>query len=192
MRINATVIAGLSVPVQAVEQLGAGECLPGVLCQGYKQVELCAGKLYLFSPPLNPVPVDIDLQITCRDQPRLAHSPPHPAQDYLHSGNQLAGGEWFGNVIICTQLQTDQTVGLVYPGGEHDDGNIRFAADSLANLQPIHTRQVEVQYDQVRFFLSGDSQGVVTFRRGDHPEVPLFQVIPGKLDDLWLVVYDQY
>ena len=49
----------------------------------------------------------------------------------------------------CPQLQADETVRLVNPRCEHDDGHILAQPHATADLQPVHTRQHPIQHHEV-------------------------------------------
>ena len=51
-----------------------------------------------------------------------------PAQDRPDAGDQLARAERLGQVVVGAQLEPEQLVELVVPGGEHHDRDRRVAA----------------------------------------------------------------
>ena len=76
-----------------------------------------------------------------------------PAQEGPYPGQQLAIGEWFGQVVVRAQLQPQHPVGLLAAGGEHQHRGRRPRAGGLAyppeHLQPVQAGQHPVQHHQV-------------------------------------------
>ena len=64
----------------------------------------------------------------------------------LDSGHQLAHGKWLGHVVIRARLQPKDLVGLLFSGGQHDDGHRAAAVTKRrADLKAVHLRQHHVQ-----------------------------------------------
>ena len=70
----------------------------------------------------------------------------HPADVGLYPGQQLPHGEGLGDIVVRPQLQAQDLVGLLLPGGEHQNGNGRARfPDFAADVKAIHSRQHQVQ-----------------------------------------------
>ena len=61
------------------------------------------------------------------------------AQDRFDSRQQFARIEGFADVVIGTELQTDDAIGLIGSGGEHNDGDARLGTNFLAQNEAIVT-----------------------------------------------------
>ena len=78
-----------------------------------------------------------------------ALDPPVQGLDPLQ---QHLDAERFRDVVVGAQGEADDLVGFLGLGGEHEDryGSGRFARPKLpANVQPVHSREHQVQDDQV-------------------------------------------
>ena len=81
---------------------------------------------------------------------RRSGPPFGPAQHRAHAGDELLGAEGLDHVVVGAELETDELVGLLAPGGQHDDRHIRRSADLARDLQPVRAGQSKVEDDQVR------------------------------------------
>ena len=79
----------------------------------------------------------------------------------LDARHQLTHGERLGDIVVCTQLETHDLVGLFLTGGQHDDRRVLFRAHPPADLKAVHLGQHHVQQNQVGRFLKRAAQ---TFR----------------------------
>ena len=191
MGVYAAVKAVVSDAVQPVEQLGAGKGLPRVLGQHGQQVELGAGEADRLSGAGNAVAVEIDLQIAGAYESRLVDAAPHAAQHCSHAGHKLTRREGLGDIVVRAQLQADEAVGLFDAGGEHNDRHVRPAPQRAADVQAIHSRQVQVEHNQIRPLVTRHSQRCCPVGSRNDAEPAPFQVIPRQLDDFRFVVYNQ-
>jgi hypothetical protein len=121
----------------------------------------------------------------------LAVAGPGPAQHAAHPGDELAGAERLDDVVVGAQLQADDPVRLVALGGQHDDRGRVLGADLAAHLQAIHTRQHQIQDDQVRDVgAEGRQRGRAVLGRLDAITLT-FQVVLHDLADGRFVIDDQ-
>ena len=73
------------------------------------------------------------------------------AQQVVYPGTQDRQGEGLGHIVVRPQLQAQDLVGLLLPGGKHQDGDRRAGLPKLpAHIKAVHLRQHQVQQDQVR------------------------------------------
>ena len=101
-----------------------------------------------------------DLQIADRDSSAsllstglFAETGGSPAEHGLHPGDHYPGAERLGDVVVGAQIQAPDDVRLLTFGGQHDDGNRlgpRVRLESLANGQPVHARQHQIQDHKIR------------------------------------------
>lgn len=91
----------------------------------------------------------------------------------LDPGHQLPDGEGLGDVVVRTQVQAQNFVLLLLPGGDNQHrGVFPLVPEELAHLKAVHLRQHEVQQDQVGTLLQGQAeagdavkglQGIIAF-----------------------------
>ena len=84
------------------------------------------------------------------------------AQDRADAGGHLAGAEGLDDVVVGAQLEADHAVGLVAAGGEHDDRDLRVAADLAADVEAGAVGKHEVEEDEV----GADARGRLDRARG--------------------------
>ncbi|MNF72864.1 hypothetical protein D3C84_548510 [compost metagenome] len=83
----------------------------------------------------------------------------HAAQHGTHSGQQFAGVEGFGQVIVGAEFEADHPITEFTHGGEHDHRDRVADAQLLAQDQPAVAGQHHVENDQVwRLALDGRPQ----------------------------------
>ena len=71
------------------------------------------------------VPVRVDGHRTEAQQASRRLPTPRPPQHRPDASDQLLGTEGLGDVVVAAELQTDDAVGLVGLGRQHDDGHAR-------------------------------------------------------------------
>ncbi len=83
-------------------------------------------------------------------------------QEGSYAGDQRCGPEGFGDIVVGTQIQADDRIGLLSAGRQHNDGNfrgIRSGPHMLADVESICSGQHQVADDQVLllsfYFLQG-------------------------------------
>jgi hypothetical protein len=71
------------------------------------------------------------------------------AQHGAHAGQQFAGVERLGHVVVGAQLQPDDAVGLLTHGREHHDRHVALAAHPAGQFQPTLAGQHQVEHHQL-------------------------------------------
>ena len=64
--------------------------------------------------------------------------------------HELSGLEWLGEVVVGSQFQSHDSVGYLASGRKHDDGDGLLLADLPAELEAVHVRKHDLEYDQIR------------------------------------------
>src|SRR5690606_6953987 len=97
------------------------------------------------------VPVDVhaDRAGLQRRRGRLLVAVAAAAQHGTDPGDQLAGGEGLGDVVVGPYLQADHLVDLAVLGGHHDHGDVGAAAQLAAHLGARQPGQHQVEEDEV-------------------------------------------
>ena len=71
-----------------------------------------------------------------------------PSEHGLHTRNDLPRAERFADIIIRSELQTEQPVDLFHSSGKHDYRDIRELSDLAAYLHAVRTGEHDVEQDQ--------------------------------------------
>src|SRR5262249_3823159 len=115
-------------------------------------------------------------------------------QQRAHAGDEFTHTEGFGNVVVCSQLESDDAVRFLSPGGQHQN---RYIAKSVmtshlsAHFKSSQARQHKVQNDQVGLLPPHFSEGDCPVRCGSHFEPFLLQVVLKQPDKIEFVLHNQ-
>ena len=120
---------------------------------------------------------------------RLGLGAPQPRPD---PGDQLLRLERLDHVVVRAGLQAEHDVDRVALRGQHHDRHARLGADRLADVDPVHAGQHQVEQHQVGLELAQRGQRTSTV--GDHRGV---EALPAQHDGQHLgqggvVVHDQH
>ena len=107
------------------------------------QVDPAIGDRRLAPPRIDPEDADLD-------RPPAPRRDLGPSQDRLDPGHQGARVERLRDVVVGAQLEADDRVDVVVAGGQDQDRRVAAAAQLAAHLEPIPTRQHQVQDHEVR------------------------------------------
>ena len=114
-----------------------------------------------------------------------------PGQVGTDPGHQHAGGKGLFDVVVRPQAQAPDLVNVLPPGGHHEDGNVGLLPQTAADGEPIHTRQHQVQQDQVKVPMEPPLQSRKPVRGDLHLIVVQLQVIPLDSGDVSVIFNDQ-
>ena len=103
----------------------------------------------------------------------------------------MTGREWFGDVIIGTKFEANKLVGFFTAGGEHDDGDIGFAAEGTADVKAVETREVEVKDNEIWGVVTGTGEGIEPITGGMDAIVALFEVVASDFNNFRFVINDE-
>jgi hypothetical protein len=188
----------LAVPVaapDAFQERPAAEDHAGPLREGLQQVELQAGQLH--RPALE---TDLAGGRVNHEFAEAAHRPGRsvpggggsgPAEHRADPGDELAGGERLGQVVVGADPRADQLVDLLGAGGQHHDVGVAEGPDPPAGLDAVHPRQHEVQHDHLRLPRLGQLDALLAVVGGLDLEAVAFQVASDQADQRRLVVDHQ-
>lgn len=148
----------VAVPVAApdvVDDLATRQHEPGVCRNGLQDVELRPRQRHQPAVDRHLVGAHIDGQSTEAHHllRRIRARTPGAPQYGLDAGDQLAIAERLDQIVVRPHGQTDDPVCLVPACGQHQDAAIRERADLPAHLNPIQSRQTQVEDDHVRVAL---------------------------------------
>lgn len=118
--------------------------------------------------------------------------PFHTPQQYVDPRGQLTDGERLGHVVVRADPETDQQVGLVVPGGEHQHRDRPLGLDPAADLQSVEAGQHHVQDQQLGQPALGRGDGGRAVRGRLHLEALGPQAGRDGLGDGVVVLDDEY
>ena len=101
-------------------------------------------------------------------------------QERLDPAQELAQAERLREVVVRTELETDDLVDLVVTGGQHEDRHLGTGrADAAQRLEAVDAGEAHVEDDQVRGLAGRDLQALLA-GSGDADVVAL--LLQGVLD----------
>ena len=141
------------------QQVLAGEHLAGRGRQPRQQVELGRREPHLLLGHGHPSRAGVDHEVTHDETGRgpggELGGAVDAAQEGADPGHQLAHPERLGEVVVGTDREPDQHVGLVVPRGQHQHRHRLGRLDAAADLVPVEAGQHHVQHDQLGVDLGG-------------------------------------
>ena len=72
-----------------------------------------------------------------------------PAQQRTHPRQQFARLERLGQVVVCTEFETDHAIGRITLGGQHDDRYVGSGAHLAAHVEAVAIGQHQIQQHQI-------------------------------------------
>lgn len=118
--------------------------------------------------------------------------PLHPAQQHVDPGRQLTHGERLGHVVVGADAETDEHVGLVVPGGQHQYRHRALGLHAAADLQAVEAGKHDVEHHQIRLPGLGRVHGRRAVERGLHQEALGPQPGGNGIDDRGVVLDHQH
>ena len=154
---------GVLTPDLLEDVLTGGDLAAGTH-QDPEQLELPGRQLQLARTDEGPVSSDVDSDLT--DAQLILGGLPRGAADLRpHARQQLGQAEGLGDVVIGSGIQTDDEVGVLATGGEHEDRDGQALGPHLTgHVQAVDIRQPQVQDDDVsgRDLLEGAFTGAMS------------------------------
>ena len=144
---------GFQPPDELIEILTA-ENLIRVPRQKQQQLVLLIGQRQLLAVHCGRVRLGIDPERAClhdRGLGRLRFEPAVLRQIRFDPRDQYAGEKRFFDVIICAEAETADLVHVIRARRHHQDRHIQLLAQPLADGNPIHARQHQIQQNEVIF-----------------------------------------
>lgn len=161
---------------------------PRLAGQGEDDLELGGGEIDVPVGHCDPSLGDVDGHLPHPHHRGFGLRSLHPSQDGPYPGHQLLGAERLDHVVVGSQLQARHPVGLVGPGGEHDDRDAGVAAQRPGDVQAVQAGEAQVEDDQVRLGRAGQGQRSWPVPGGEDGHPGVLQVIPHQAGDLQLVI----
>jgi hypothetical protein len=155
VHVDAAVEGLEAVAAHALHQRVAGHHAPCILCERQQQRELVSGERTLLARDPHRERVPVDFQTA---EAQHGHFSVASAEDGAQPREQLAGVEGLREVVVGAELETDDAVGVLAPGGEHQDRNPTRRA-LLYRLRSRHHRGASRRAAGRRSFHCATSRG---------------------------------
>ena len=94
---------------------------------------------------------------------------PAASQHRLDPGDERLRREWLGHVVVGSHRQTDHFVGLLRPGGQHDDRHVGATPQPPQYLDPVHAGHHHVEHHQIRLLTGKELKRLLTIFSAHHP-----------------------
>ena len=163
--------------------------------QERQQIKLLCRKVSLLPADPHAPGSSIDLQPADLDHLILLHvAPDQPLvarQVSFHPGNQLARAERLGHIIVCSQTKPPDLVNIILFRRHHDDRSIFLIPDLAADFKPVHSRQHQVQDDQVEISLHPFFYPGLPVIGDFHLKITQLQIIFLQIRNALFVFHDQ-
>lgn len=135
-------------------ELVAGDDDLGTESEGVEEVEFEGGEVDGLVAYGHGTPARDDAEVAEAHVVLLGHGL-EAAEDGADPGEELAGFERFGKVVVGAKLQTEDTVRGVSLRGEHDDGNAVALADELEHFDSAEAGKHDIENDEVDVVFKG-------------------------------------
>lgn len=114
-----------------------------------------------------------------------------PVEAAPDAEDEFAGAEGFGDVVIGTELESEDPVHLGGPGGEDEDGDTfgeRVALEAFADLEPVDVGEHEVEHDEVGPLGPGGVEGLEAVGGGDDEEAAVAEFAHDQVPQIGFVI----
>jgi hypothetical protein len=191
--IDHPLVAVEVVPPHPLQQLRPGEHPPRGSGKCGEQVELQAGQHHRRAVRFDLAADRVDHQ-TVEPQRRvpLGANTTVPAQHRLDPGRHFPRTERLGHVVVRTDAQPDELVNLLRPCSDQDDVGIAEGAQLPEHLQPVNSRQHDIQQHQIGPPVAERGQRALAVSRLRHVKPVRLQVATQDGADMRLVIDDQH
>jgi hypothetical protein len=141
-----------------IQKLPASENLGWLRGQKSQQIELSSREFDRRAAHRNHSPSRVDLQALELHGNR-GRRPGRTTHNRSDPGHQLAGGERLHYVIVGAHLQSTDSIDFLRPSGEENHGQVTPLSDFLQKVESRHSRQHQIEHNQVGVKLVQKSAG---------------------------------
>jgi hypothetical protein len=156
-----------------------------------EQIELLRRQHDLLRAPREPAGAAVEKQLADADRPwaegRRVRSPQHRA----HARGELARRKRLRDVVVGSELEPDDPIGLLDARGEEDHRQLGPAPNPPAELEPVGPREHDVEDDEARGAGLDQLARVVSVRRLERGESIAPEIPHDDVANDWLVVDDE-
>lgn len=146
--IDGAGFAGEVVAPDRAEELVAGEGDAGVFDEGDEEVEFFGAEVDELAIDAGFAAGFVDGEIAEGDGVLGFSAAFDAVEDAFDAGDEFAGVEGFGHVVVGAEFEADDLVDVVAACGEHDDGDVAFAAKFAEDLEAIEAGHHDVEDDE--------------------------------------------
>ena len=115
-----------------------------------------------------------------------------PAQYGPEASQQFAGVKGLCEVIVGAKLQAEDPVDVVAFGRQHDGRDIAHATDLLQDIEPAHTWQHDIEYDEVEVAGPQRFDTLFAAQARDDSQVVRLEILLEHLAQCPVVIDDKY
>jgi len=133
----------------------------------------------------------IDLQPTEAQDARSTGSTAAAAQDRPQPRQQFPRAERLGQIVIGTDFEPDDTVGLLTLGGQHQHRHIRIRSYPAQHFKTIEIGQHDIEDDRVGLVAGDGGESRLRIGGGLHRKAVAFKVVAQHGGQPDIVVDDQ-
>jgi len=183
------------VSAHGVHDLGAGKDPSGPARQKIKHLKLGERQFDRLSVDRHGASSRMDDQpVDIQHRRVLGFQRGPPTEDGPDPGGQNPGTERLGHVVVGTDFQPGDHIGLLSFGREHDDRHLLVPGVFLqlpGHFQAVDPRQHQIENDQVEAFRTGLLQRVFAAHGTGYLETFSGEVVADQFQDVFLVVDHQ-
>jgi hypothetical protein len=178
-----------------VKQLVAGEDAIGTRGQVVEQAKFERAERDGLAGMADAIGSRVDGQASDFDDARRVDGRLGATQQGFDAGDELAGAEGLGDVIVGAHFEADNAVGFIAARGQHENGKPVegfVLADFTANVQAGHFREHQIEQEKIgrRLLERGEAAGAV--EGGVDLKAFVGKVIADQFNDIAIVFNDQY
>ena len=150
-----------------IDELAAGEDQRGSSREGLQDVKLGTCQRHLPTVKVDLASGQVDTQRAENSRRRFLRALPTggggsvAAHHRVDPGQQLAGAERLGNVVVRPHRQSDELVDLFVACGGHDDAAVGEPTHDSADLDTVQQRQAQIEDHDVGIDLPGQLDGLL-------------------------------
>ena len=125
----------------------------------------------------------------------LAHFGPRSPQQRLDPQDKLAGTERLGNVVVSADFQAVNSFARFSPCGQHKDRqqlSFRILLERFAHGMSIHSRQHEVEDQDVGPLFAGHLEAGESIVGDQHGKPSLVEVVPEQVNHVGFVFDEEH
>ena len=191
MRVNRAFVSFERIAQCLIEQLQTRERPTWVLHQHREQIKFGRREIERAHIRAREMLVEVNRQITGGVRLRACRCAFGAAQNRAHARNHFARTERFDDLIVRAEFQTDQPIRFFDARGNHNHRCGGLFANRAANVETVHSRQIEIEQNERGIFVAKHRERVRAIRCGRDHEAGLFQVSFQNADEFFFVFDDQ-
>jgi hypothetical protein len=112
------------------------------------------------------------------------------AHERSHSRHHFSRAEWLANIVICSAIQTQQTINFIDARRQHQNWYIAEFPDGAAKRQAIHAGQHQIEHQHGWHLLLNPMQSSQSVVHTAWQKSVVLKVICKNLSDLDVVFND--